>query len=261
MMTTFTIVNVDYVMYEHFMLWMQWLRIFTYDAIGYSIYIYDVPHHLMMFDCWIYKLYYAMHRWNMTIQKKYHPIFNSLLINIMSWIGKFYGFLRSGYNQIIINSEDQEKTTFTCPFGTYVYRRMPFGLCNELTTFQRYMMSIFSYYVERIIEVFMDDFMVYGDYFDKCLENLSLVLKRCIETNFVLNYEQCYFMVEKEIVLGHVVSSRGLEVDKAKIDVISSLPYPSCMREVHYLLGNQKLRKWVVMSRCIVRNLRFKCII
>jgi hypothetical protein len=105
------------------------------------------------------------------------------------------------------------------------------------------MMSIFSYYVERIIEVFMDDFMVYGDYFDKCLENLSLVLKRCIETNFVLNYEQCYFMVEKEIVLGHVVSSRGLEVDKAKIDVISSLPYPSCMREVHYLLGNQKLRK------------------
>jgi hypothetical protein len=50
-------------------------------------------------------------------------------------------------------------------------------------------------------------------------------------------------MVEKEIVLGHVVSSRGLEVDKAKIDVISSLPYPSCMREVHYLLGNQKLRK------------------
>jgi hypothetical protein len=92
MMTTFTIVNVDYVMYEHFMLWMQWLRIFTYDAIGYSIYICDVPHHLMMFDCWIYKLYYAMHRWNMTIQKKYHPIFNSLSINIMSWIGKFYGF-------------------------------------------------------------------------------------------------------------------------------------------------------------------------
>jgi hypothetical protein len=99
-------------------------------------------------------------------------------------------------------------------------------------------MSIFSDHVERIIEVFMDDFMVYGDSFDKCLENLSLILKKCIETNLVLNYEKCYFMVEQGIVLGHVVSSRGLEVDKAKIDVISSLPYPSCVREIHSFLGH-----------------------
>ncbi|KAL9346349.1 hypothetical protein Peur_061202 [Populus x canadensis] len=152
----------------------------------------------------------------------------------------FYCFLDgySGYNQIVINPEDQEKTTFTCPFGTYAYRRMPFGLCNAPATFQRCMMSIFSDYVERIIEVFMDDFTVYGDSFDKCLENLSLILKRCIETNLVLNYEKCYFMVEQGIVLGHVVSSRGLEVDKAKIDVISSLPYPSCVREVRSFLGH-----------------------
>jgi hypothetical protein len=140
----------------------------------------------------------------------------------------FYCFLDgySGYNQIVINHEDQEKTTFTCPFGIYAYRRMPFGLCNAPATFQRCMMSIFSDYVERIIEVFMDDFMIYGDSFDKCLENLSLILKRCIEINLVLNYEKCYFMVEQGIILGHVVSSRGLEVDQAKIDVISSLLYP-----------------------------------
>ncbi|XP_061957345.1 uncharacterized protein LOC133678848, partial [Populus nigra] len=152
----------------------------------------------------------------------------------------FYCFLDgySGYNQIVINPEDQEKTTFTCPFGTYAYRRMPFGLCNAPATFQRCMMSIFSDYVERIIKVFMDDFTVYGDSFDKCLENLSLILKRCIETNLVLNYEKCYFMVEQGIVLGHVVSSRGLEVDKAKIDVISSLPYPSCVREIRSFLGH-----------------------
>ena len=152
----------------------------------------------------------------------------------------FYCFLdgHSGYNQIVINLEDQVKTTCTCLFGTYAYRRMPFGLCNEPATFQRCMMSIFSDYVERIIEVFMDDFTVYGDSFDKCLENLSLILKRCIETNLVLNYEKCYFMVEQGIVLGHVVSSRGLEVDKAKIDVISSLPYPSFVREIHSFLGH-----------------------
>jgi hypothetical protein len=84
----------------------------------------------------------------------------------------------------------------------------------------------------------MDDFTVYGDSFDKCLENLSLILKRCIKTNLVLNYEKCYFMVEQGIVLGHDVSSRRLEVDKAKIDIISSLPYPSCVREVRSFLGH-----------------------
>jgi hypothetical protein len=115
---------------------------------------------------------------------------------------------------------------------------MPFGLCNAPATFQRCMISIFSDYVERIIEVFMDDFTVYGDSFDKCLENLSLILKRCIETNIFLNYENCYFMVEQGIVLGHVVYSRGLEVNKAKIDVISSLPCPSCVREVRSFLGH-----------------------
>jgi hypothetical protein len=63
----------------------------------------------------------------------------------------------------------------------------------------------------------MDDFTVYGDSFDTCLESLSLVLKRCIETNLILNYEKCYFMVEQGIVLDHVMCSRGLEVDKSKI--------------------------------------------
>ncbi|CAN6677822.1 unnamed protein product [Malus baccata var. baccata] len=124
----------------------------------------------------------------------------------------FYCFLDgySGYNQIVITPEDQEKTTFTCPFGTFAYRRMPFGLCNAPATFQRCMMSIFSDYVEKIIEVFMDDFSVFGDSFDGCLHNLSLILKRCVETNLVLNWEKCHFMVKQGIVLGHIVSENGL---------------------------------------------------
>ncbi|XP_016652563.1 PREDICTED: RNA-directed DNA polymerase homolog [Prunus mume] len=122
----------------------------------------------------------------------------------------------SGYNQIAIAPEDQEKTTFTCPFGTFAYRRMPFGLCNAPATFQRCMMSIFSDMVERFIEVFMDDFSVFGDSFDQCLHNLSKVLARCEQTNLVLNWEKCHFMVNQGIVLGHVMSSKGIEVDKAK---------------------------------------------
>ena len=87
----------------------------------------------------------------------------------------FYCFLDgySGYFQIEIDLEDQEKTTFTCPFGTFVYRRMPFGLCNAPATFQKCMLSIFSDMVERIMEVFMDDITVYGSSYEECLLHLE----------------------------------------------------------------------------------------
>ncbi|XP_050113864.1 uncharacterized protein LOC126592166 [Malus sylvestris] len=152
----------------------------------------------------------------------------------------FYCFLDgySGYNQIVIAPEDQEKTTFTCPFGTFAYRRMPFGLCNAPATFQRCMISIFSDFIEKIIEVFMDDFSVFGDSFDGCLANLTLILKRCMETNLVLNWEKCHFMVKQGIVLGHIVSARGIEVDKSKIDLVRYLPSPTSVREVRSFLGH-----------------------
>ncbi|KAM1881688.1 hypothetical protein ACFX13_003264 [Malus domestica] len=152
----------------------------------------------------------------------------------------FYCFLDgySGYNQIVIAPDDQEKTTFTCPFGTFAYRRMPFGLCNAPATFQRCMVSIFSDFIEKIIEVFMDDFSVFGDSFDGCLENLTLILKRCVETNLVLNWEKCHFMVKQGIVLGHIVSQRGIEVDKSKIDLVRYLPSPTSVREVRSFLGH-----------------------
>ena len=101
----------------------------------------------------------------------------------------FYYFLDgySGYNQIAITPEDHEKTIFTCPYGTFAYRRMPFGLRNAPATFQRCMITIFSDLVEEIIDVFMDDFSVYGSSFEGCLENLEQVLTICEETNLVLN--------------------------------------------------------------------------
>ncbi|RVW64082.1 Retrovirus-related Pol polyprotein from transposon 17.6 [Vitis vinifera] len=138
----------------------------------------------------------------------------------------FYCFLDgySGYFQIEIDLADQEKTTFTCPFGTYAYRRMPFGLCNAPATFQRCMLSIFSDMVKRIMEVFMDDITVYGGTFEECLVNLEAVLHRCIEKDLVLNWEKCHFMVRQGIVLGHIISEKGIEVDKAKVELIVKLP-------------------------------------
>ncbi|XP_057724546.1 uncharacterized protein LOC130940433 [Arachis stenosperma] len=144
----------------------------------------------------------------------------------------------SGYFQIHIALKDQEKTTFTCPFGTYAYKRMPFGLCNAPAMFQRCMMSLFADFLEQSMEVFMDDFSVYGDSFEHCLGNLEKVLERCTKTNLVLNFEKCHFMVKQGIVLGHIVSKEGISVDPAKINVISSLPYPSSEREVRSFLGH-----------------------
>ena len=96
----------------------------------------------------------------------------------------------SGYNQIAIAPEDQEKTTFTCLFGTFAFRRMPFGLCNAPSTFQRCMMSIFSYLADEVMEIFMDDFTVYGSSFENFLHNLETVLHRCQDKNLALNWEK-----------------------------------------------------------------------
>ncbi|KAF5766008.1 putative nucleotidyltransferase, Ribonuclease H [Helianthus annuus] len=153
---------------------------------------------------------------------------------------KYYCFLDgySGYNQIAIHPDDQHKTTFTCPYGTFAFRRMPFGLCNAPATFQRCMMSIFSDMVGESLEVFMDDFSIFGTTFDACLNELQKVLKRCVEKNLVLSWEKSHFMVQEGIVLGHVISERGMEVDKAKIRVISSLPPPKNVKGVRSFLGH-----------------------
>ncbi|GJW28487.1 reverse transcriptase domain-containing protein [Tanacetum coccineum] len=153
---------------------------------------------------------------------------------------EYYCFLDgfSGYFHILIDPQDQENTTFTCPYGTFAYRRMPFGLCNAPVTFQRCMMAIFHDMIKETMKVFMDDFLVFGDYFSSCLSHLDKMLKRCEDTNLVLNWEKCHFMVKEGIVLGHMISKSRIEVDKAKVDVIAKLPHPTSVRGIRSFLGH-----------------------
>nr|GEV16389.1 reverse transcriptase domain-containing protein [Tanacetum cinerariifolium] len=116
-----------------------------------------------------------------------------------------------GYFQIPIDPQDQEKTTFTCPYETFAYRRMPFGLCNA---------------------------PIFGDSFSSCLTNLDKMLNRCEEMNLVLNWEKCHFMCKEGIVLGHKISKSGIEVDRVKVDVIAKLPHPTTVKGVRSFLGH-----------------------
>ncbi|GJW33979.1 reverse transcriptase domain-containing protein [Tanacetum coccineum] len=150
---------------------------------------------------------------------------------------EYYCFLDgfSGFFQIPITPEDQEKTMFTFPYVTFAYRRMSFGLCNPPVTFQRCMTTIFHDMVEDFMEVFMDDFSVFDNSFNCCLANLDRMLARCEETNLMLNWEKCLFMVKEGIVLGHKISGARIEVDIAKI---KKLPYPTNVKGVRSFLGH-----------------------
>nr|GEV40647.1 reverse transcriptase domain-containing protein [Tanacetum cinerariifolium] len=152
---------------------------------------------------------------------------------------EYYCFLDgfSGYFQILIDPRDQEKTTFTCPCGMFAYRRMPFGLCNAPGMFQRCMLAIFHDMVEKTMEFFMDDFSIFGNSFETCLSWLDKMLQRCEDTKLCLNWEKSHFMVKEGIVLGHKILKNRIEVDKAKVDVITKLPHPTTVKEDPILIA------------------------
>nr|GEW51001.1 reverse transcriptase domain-containing protein [Tanacetum cinerariifolium] len=189
-----------------------------------------------------WRVYIEYRKLNDATRKDHFPLpFMDQMLERIAW-NEFYcsldGF--SGYFQILINPPDQEKTNFTCPYGTFAYRRMPFGLCNAPRTFQRCMMAIFHDIIKKTMEEFMDDFLVFRDSFSSCLSHLDTMLQRCKDNNLFLNWEKCHFMVKEGIVLGHKISKNGLEVDRAKVDVIAKLPYPNTVKGVRSFLGHAR---------------------
>ena len=177
---------------------------------------------------------------NTTTRKDHYPL--PLIDQMLDRLARHshYYFLDgySGYNQIAIALKDQKKTTFTCPYGPFAFRRMPFGLCNAPATFQRCMMSMFYDLVEKAMEIFMDDFSVYGSSFENCLENLETILQRCQDKNLALNWEICHFMLTEGFALGHKIFAAGLEVDQAKVAIIKTLMPPTIVKGIRSFLGH-----------------------
>jgi hypothetical protein len=131
-----------------------------------------------------------------------------------------------------------------------------FWVMQCTATFQQCMISIVFDMVECFLEIFIDDFSIFGSSFEKCLHHLTLVLVRWKEKNLVQNWEKCHFMVKKGIVLGHVITHRGIEVDKAKMDLISNLPPPRTVKEICSFLGHAEFyRRFIQNFRKISKPL------
>nr|GEU51131.1 reverse transcriptase domain-containing protein [Tanacetum cinerariifolium] len=166
------------------------------------------------------------------------PFMDQMLKRLVG--NEYYCFLDGflGYFQIPIDPKDQEKTTFTYPYRTFAYRSMPFGLYNAPGKFQRCMMDVFHDMIEKTMEVFMDDFSIFGNSFKTCLSHLEKMLQRSEDTNLCLNWEKSHFMVKEGIVLEHKISKNEIEVDKSKVDVIAKLPHPTTVKGIRSSFGH-----------------------
>ena len=161
--------------------------------------------------------------------KKYHyplPFIDQMLERLSKHTHFCFLDGYSGFSQIPMSAEDLSKTTFTCPFGTFAYRRMPSGLCNAPATFQRCMMAIFSDFCEKICEVFMDDFSIYGSSFDDCLSNLERVLQRCEDTSLVLNWESATLWLMKALSWSIRFPREVLKLIKPKLMLLKRCHVP-----------------------------------
>ncbi|GJR08261.1 reverse transcriptase domain-containing protein [Tanacetum coccineum] len=177
------------------------------------------------------------------IKKEFVKLLDARLIYPISdspWVSPVHCVPKKG-GMIVVTNEDNEliPTRLVTRWRVCTdYRKLndAFGLCNAPGTFQRCMMDIFHDMIEETMEVFMDDFLVFGDSFSSCL--LDKMLKRCEDTNLVLNWEKCHFMVKEGIVLGHKISKSGIEVDREKVNVIAKLPPPTSIKGIRSFLGH-----------------------
>jgi hypothetical protein len=131
----------------------------------------------------------------------------------------------SGYNQVPIAKEDQEKTTFVSEFGSFSYRVMPFGLKNAPTIFSRIVVKAFQEYIYKTMVVYFDDWTIYS-LLRNHIQWLRLMLERCRQIQLSLNIRKCIFSTPIGILLGHVVCKYGVKVDMAKIKIILDLKPP-----------------------------------
>jgi hypothetical protein len=145
------------------------------------------------------------------------------------------GFL--GYNQVLVHSEDQEKTSFTTPWGTFMYVKMPFGLMNVGATFQRAMDISFVEELGNFIVIYLDDVIVYSQFDEEHLQHLRHVFEKCRKFRISLNPKKSLFRLEEGKLLGHIISKDGIKIDPSTIESIQKVEHPRNLKELQSFIG------------------------
>jgi hypothetical protein len=152
----------------------------------------------------------------------------------------------SGYNQIMVHPDDQEKTTFTTPWGTFMYAKMPFGLMNAGETFQRAMDIEFAEEKDKFIMIYLDDITVFSDSDEQHLEHLKKVFQKCRKFGISLNPKKSNFRMQEGNLLGHIISKEGIKIDPSRVEGILKINTPRSKKEVQSFLGKVNfLRRFI----------------
>jgi len=164
------------------------------------------------------------------------------------------GFSR--YNQVAMNIEDRDKTTFTTPWGTFMYDKMPFVLINAGANFQRAMDITFVREKDRFNAIYIDDMNVYSNKYEDHIKNLRQNFVKCKKFGLSLNPQKSYFSMKEGKLLGHIISKEGVKIDLERVETIKQFSFPRNMKEVQYFLGKIKfLRRFIPNFNEMVKHI------
>jgi hypothetical protein len=166
----------------------------------------------------------------------------------------------SGYNQIRVKEEDRHKTTFTTPWGTFEYLRMPFGLSNVGATFQRAMDYAFRGLIGKIIEIYQDDLTVFSKDGKSHIGHLKQVFERCREFGISLNPAKSVFGVTEGKLLGHIISKDGVKLDPERVEAIEKVPLPISKKALQSFLGQTNFVHRFIPNYAEIVNLSISCL-
>eukprot|EP00253_Pinus_taeda_P006082 PITA_06082 len=162
----------------------------------------------------------------------------------------------SGYNQILVHPDDQEKTTFTTPWGTFMYAKMPFGLMNAGETFQRAMDIVFAEEKDKSVVVYLDDITVFSKKEEDHLKHLERVLLKCRRFDISLNPTKSIFALTSGKLLGHIISKEGIRIDPNRVSAIQKLDLPRSKKEIQSFLGKVNfVRRFIPNFAEVVKNI------
>jgi hypothetical protein len=169
---------------------------------------------------------------NYPLPKMDHVLEKVVGENRMSMIDGFFG-----YNHIAVNKHDKEKTSFTNPWGTFMYEKMPFGLMNAGATFQLAMDIAFVTERDDFVIIYLDDLTVFSKYDEDHLIHLKQTLEKCRKFGLSLNPKKSHFTMQEGKLLGHIVSRDGIKIDPKRVKAIDTINIPRNVKEIQSFLG------------------------